>query len=130
MTKASKMRTLMLNYNVWNETWNRYSFIGLICNSLQQETIFRSRTTPSTPNSYCCTLVVHWINCTLPLGLLSLIRTVEEDFAILLSRSTPYIHLENKRPVTSASDWLWWPAKFLYRGQKCVFKARIYPCLS
>lgn len=96
----------------------RYSFIVcyLLRNLLQQES--RSTFSPK---------VVCWINGSLPSFKIVI---EEEDFAILLSRSTPYILFENKRPIASASDWLWWPAKFLYRGQKCAFKANIHLCLS
>lgn len=118
MTNASKMRDLMLNDDVWNMTCKDIVslfaiFYVTFCN--------RKVDQPSAPK-----LFVPYLR----LRLLIVIRIEEEDFVILLSRSTPYILFENKRPIASASDWLWWPAKFLYRGQKCAFKANIYLCLS
>jgi len=98
----------------------RYSFIVcyLLCNLLHQE----RRSTPKFSPQIVC-----WMNGTLP-SFTTL--DCDQDWGggfcdVLLSRSTPYILFENKRPITSTSDWLWWPAKFLYGGQKCAFKANL-----
>lgn len=114
----------------------RYSFnVGyLLGYLLQQES--RSRTgAPLNPTTFnpkqllMLPLVVCWINSILPS-----FKTLERDqdcwggFCDTASLDLLLIFsLTNKRPITSAFDWLWWPAKFLYRG---AFKAKIYLCLS
>lgn len=134
MTNASKKRVLMLNDNVWNETWNihfceRYSFI-VQYHHLQPDLELELDPQPQTAKLLMNIDEHKLIVPYLCLRLMSLIRIVDEDFVKLLSRSTAYIRFDNKRPITSASHWLWWPAKFLYREQKPAFKARIHIFLS
>lgn len=84
-------------------------FCYVLRNLLQQES--RSTTgaplNPTTVIDVTFSRFVELIVSYLRLRILSVIRIVEEDFVIRLSRSSPYILFENKRPLTSASDWLW-----------------------